>query len=216
MAKVDLESIKPNSHSYNDSVDKRQNKQEREKLKPIVSSDAVVTTKTPLVKKIASRFIKTDATDIKSYLISEVIIPGLQNAILDSIAMMFGKSIDSRDRDRRRGSRTDYRSSYKGTDYSSRSKSRDRDDDRYREDDKVDYRNIILRDRRDAEDIVNALYDTIDKDGQVTIAELLELVGESSEFTDLRWGWTSTRDIKVTRVRSGYLIDVDRARYLDE
>lgn len=212
MAKVNLEAIKPNSDEYRSAMAKNE---EREHLKPLVAADSVVSTKPTLLRKLTSRFIKTDAKDIKNYVISEVIVPGLQNAFLDTIAMMFGKSVDSYDKDRRSGRKRNYSSSYKGTDYSSRSR-RDDNRDYDRDDDRVDYRNIILKDRRDAEDIVNTMKDIIDEDGKVTVAQLLDLVGCESEFTDLRWGWTSPRDIRVTRVRSGFLIDVERARYVDD
>ena len=151
---------------------------------------------------------------IRNYIIFDWLIPGIKNGILDILSLMFFDEVrDKRSSRRREKERTSYSSYYRGE--TRRGSSRERERDRYR-DDKIDYQNIILERREDAEDVVDALKERIDKNGAATVADLLDLIDEASQFTDNNWGWTHTRDIGIRRVSRGYLIDVARAEYLDD
>lgn len=229
MAKVDFDSIQPNSEkerrraaaqaektSIDGAGSDKKERKDREKVKPVVKKDAVVSTKKPLGQRIKSAFISKDGEDIKTYVIREWLIPGIKDGILDILSIMFFDEVrEKRSRGRGRDrERTSYSSYYGGSRYSSSSsRSRDR---RYEDDDKVDYRNIILRERREAEKVVDEMCRRIEEDGQVTVADLLDLIDVSSRYTDNNWGWTKTRDIGIRRVRDGFLIDVAEARYLDD
>lgn len=227
MAGIDLEAIEPNSHTYKEekkaasmgeksSLDtKKKETKEKTKLKPVVKKGNVVTTKKPLGKRLSSIFTEKDGKDIRNYIVFDWLIPGIKNGILDILSLMFFDEVRDRKSGRRRDrERTSYSSYYRGE--SSRSSSRDRDKKRYRDDDKVDYRNIILEHRDDAEDVVDALQRRIEKNGAATIADLMDLIDETSRFTDNNWGWTRTRDIGIRRVSRGYLIDVAEAEYLED
>lgn len=225
MAKVNLDAIEPNSHARREerlasvgeksSLDtKKTSDSEKTKLKPVVKKSGVVSTKKPLGKRFASFFTEKDGTDIRNYIIFDWLIPGIKNGILDILSLMFFDEVrDKRSSRRREKERTSYSSYYRGE--TRRGSSRERERDRYR-DDKIDYQNIILERREDAEDVVDALKERIDKNGSATVADLLDLIDEASQFTDNNWGWTHTRDIGIRRVSRGYLIDVARAEYLDD
>lgn len=227
MAKVDFDSIQPNSDkerkraaaaeksSIDGTTSKKEKTTERERVKPVVKKDAVVSTKKPLGQRIKNAFISKDGEDIKTYIIRDWLIPGIKDGILDILSIMFFDEVrEKRSRRGRDRERTSYSSYYGSSRYSnSSSRSRDR---RYEDDDKVDYRNIILRERREAEKVVDEMCRRIEEDGQVTVADLLDLIDVSSRYTDNNWGWTKTRDIGIRRVRDGFLIDVAEARYLDD
>ena len=51
--------------------------------------------------------------------------------------------------------------------------------------------------------------------GQVTVADLYDLVGISGSFTDNNYGWTDMREASVRRVRDGYILSLPRPRQLD-
>lgn len=208
MAEVKVDSLKPNSHSY-----KRQSEaDEKKKLEPVVKKDGIVSTKKSVSKRLAENFIKEDVKDIKNYILMDVIIPGIKNVVLDMLSMAFFGETRSRDRSRRddRGYYS-YSSKYRSS--SSNSSSRDRDR-RYDRDDKADYRNIILRERDDAEEIINQLCYRIRETGKATVGDLFDLLDIAGRYVDNDWGWTSERDIGIRRVSSGYLIDVAEARYV--
>lgn len=221
MAKIDIDQLKPNSHAYKEGLKRRDSVEVvdngRPKLAPAVKKESIVATKKTLGQKFKEAFISDDTKDVKSYIWGDVIIPTIKNTILDVGEMiLFGSTSGRRDRSRRDRDRVPYSSYYK-SDHNERRRERDRrdDDDRYRENDKVDYRNIILRDRRDAEDVVNKLRERIEEYEQATVADLFDLIDVSSNYVDNNWGWADPHDIGIRRVSSGYLIDVAEARHLD-
>lgn len=224
MADVKMEDLKPNSHAYKAEIANRdQNGEDKpERLRPVVSRDKLVSTKKSMFQKIAGQFFDRDAKDIKTWLIQDVLIPTAQDTILDMIQMMFFGEVNrgrygSRSRERDRDGRTNYRSCYRGESYGSRSRrSSRRDEDRYyREDDRIDCRNIVLRNRADAEDVIDGMRDRLKRDGTVSVADLLDLVDLPGDYTDNNWGWDHERDFGIKRVSSGFLIDVVEPRYLD-
>lgn len=213
MATVKPEDFKPNSFK---SKEPQVEKSEREHLKPVVSKDAVVTTKKPLSQKFAETFIAEDVGNVKTWLITDVLIPGVKNTILDILNMMFfGGGSSYR---RGNGSYYNYANksnvSYGHYQYgnirpASSPVSEPMDNG------KVDYRHIVLRTLQDANAVVEEMYYRIDKYNQVSIAELLDLVNETGKYTDNNWGWDNKNDIGVRRINGGYLIDVAEAKLID-
>ena len=235
MAKVnlDLNSLKPNSHKYKEQ--QRQALEKGDEKKEVLNGEVVdlpkrtgvVSTKKSLWDKFKDAFISDDIKDVKTYIIWDVGIPTIKNTILGSIEMIF---FDGDSRSRRGYGREPvsynsyYKSEYNGNRRSVRR--REREDDRGRRyeasNEKVDYRNIVLRDRRDAEEVVDYLQNHIKECDQVSIADFIDHLGEmfsdfkaTSNYVDNNWGWVDERDIGIRRVSNGYLIDVEEAHYLD-
>lgn len=227
MADIDVNSLEPNSHKY--KAEKaagttKEAQKSREKISPVVNRDQVVSTKKPLGKKLAETFGTEDTKDVKQWLLLDVIIPGIKNTILDMLSMMFFGEVDTRSRrDRRRrrdDDRVNYSSYYRGSSdrrdrEDSRSRRRRSREDYYDSDDRVDFRNIVLRERSDAERVISEMRDRIRKDGAASVADLLDLIDVPGRYTDNNYGWDDERDIGIRRVSSGYLIDVAEPRYLD-
>lgn len=216
MSNIDVSNLEPNSHAYKAEKAKREaDAKNKEKLRPVIRQDQIVSTKKPLSKKFAETFMTEDAKDVKTWLIMDVLIPGLKNTILDVLLMMFFGETDSRSREssRDRG-RTNYRAKYRS---SSDRENRRRRDDRYDSDDRVDFRNIVLRSRDDGEELVDEMKKRIEDTGSVSISELLDMIdaAASSRYTDCNWGWDDPRDVGLRRISSGWLIDVAEPRYLN-
>lgn len=155
--------------------------------------------------------INENAKDLKTWFLVDVLVPGIKKTILDILHMMFYG-----DRDRRDSGYNDYRSYYGNRQYSS---SRDQRYDRrdYRSDDRRsdDVRNIVLRDRSDAERVVADLRERIRAEGSVSTAVLADLIDIPTKYTDWDWGWKDPRDIGVRCVGSNkYLIDVAEPIFL--
>lgn len=222
MADIDVNSLEPNSHKYKAEKAKsgvpNTAQKSREKISPVIDKDQVVSTKKPLGKKFAETFMTEDTKDVKSWLIMDVLIPGIKNTILDILSMMFFGEVDSRSRrGRKRGrdDRTDYSSYYRGSSDRKDRDSRRRRDDRYDSDDRVDFRNIVLRKRDDAERLIEEMRRRIRNNDSASVADLLDLIDIPGRYTDNNWGWDDERDIGIRRVSSGYLIDVAEPKYLD-
>lgn len=212
MAEFDMNELKPNSHKYRNEESEKST--ERQHLKPVVGKDSIVTTKKSFGKKVGELFLSESGRDIKEYVIKDLIIPGIMNAVIDTLKMAFFGERDNRryERGRTYGEPYSYSSRYR---YDRPDRSSRREDNRYRADDKVDYRNIVLNTREDADRIVYELRDRIHETGQATVADLFDLVGVAGNYTDNHWGWKDERDLRVRRVSNGYLIDVAEAIYVD-
>lgn len=215
MATVNIEEFKPNSFK---SKEEPAHTKERERLKPIVSKSAVVSTKKPLSQKFAETFITEDAANVKSWLISDVVIPGIKNTILDMLNMMFFGGGSTYRRGGSYGSYYNYanKSNVSYGHWSSNQQTRSQPNNMTAPvDEKIDYRHIVLRDIRDANAIVDELWERIDRYNQVSVAELLDLANLTGKYTDNNWGWTDKREIGVRRIGGGYLIDVAEAKLID-
>lgn len=223
MVDIDVNSLEPNSHKYKSEKAKNEDsaKKSREKISPVIKRDQVVSTKKPFSKKIAETFMTEDTKDVKSWLIMDVIIPGVKNTILDILSMMFFGEIDSRSKRNRSGrnrddDRTNYSSYYRSSSNNRRNSYRNRDrDDYYSSNDRIDCRDIILRNRSDAERVIQSMRDRIRDLGSVSVAEMFDLLDLEGTYTDNNYGWDDERDIGIRRVSSGYLIDTTEPKYLD-
>jgi hypothetical protein len=78
-----------------------------------------------------------------------------------------------------------------------------------------DFDEIVLESRTEAEEVIDRLFDLVAKYETATVADLYELVGLPSNYTDHRWGWTDVRGAGVTRIRDGYLLDLPDPYPLD-
>ena len=194
-------------------------------LAPVVDKEQVIVQKKSLGSKFADAFISDAAKDVKSYILEDVIIPGVKDTIINCLEMIFFGGTSSRRSARvsRLGdSNSNYRAFYQSEydNYGAPPRRRDRSGRRYsREDsygDRIDYRNIVVRDRGAAEEIVSTLRGRIEKYGEATKADLFELIDTPSSYQDNNWGWSNPRDIGIRRVSSGYLIDVADAEFLGD
>lgn len=214
--KLNPESIPSNSYKSK----QQPQSSDRKRLKPVVSRDAVVSTKSSAVRRAAGKFFSSDAQEVGSYLVEDRLIPGAKKLALDILSMAFFNKPYDREYDRYDGRPSyNYSARYRGRTYSDdRRRERDRDYDRRgpsRDTRQTDYQNIVLLDRRGAEDVVNEMYGMIRQFGSVSVADLKDLVGATSEAIDNSWGWEREADIGIRRIPSGFLIDVAPARYLD-
>lgn len=214
MAEVNMDSFKPNSSKYKQEHEEKR----REKVDPVVKKSAIVSTKKPFSRKIFDLFIGEDVEDIKDYVIKDLIIPGLQNALIDTMCMMFGQYGNRGKADRYSTGRFSYGSCYRGSRREREDKDRHkrfRERDRYEEDERIDYRNIRLNNREDAEAVIDHMRDRIHDTGSVSVAEFFDMLELPSKWTDNDWGWTDERDIGMRKVNGSFLIDVTEARRID-
>jgi len=212
-----MATVRINSGGSNDKKDA---------LVPVVDKEQIIVQKKSLGTKFADAFISDAAKDVKDYIIMDVIIPGIKDTIINCMEMIFfGNTSNRRGRRSSVGysDNTSYRAFYQSEyDGYGAPRRRDRRDRRYRDDerefsrDQIDYRNIVVRDKDSAKEIVSILRGRIEKYGEATKADLFELIEISSTSVDNNWGWTDTRDIGLRRVSNGYLIDVADAEYLED
>lgn len=197
--------IPPNNKKY------KEEKKQREKLDPIVNADSIK--KKSLGKKFTDTFLTDDVDSLSSYIIQDMVIPTVKNFVLNALQYCFFHETGYRDYGRGDDRRyTNYSAHYGGKSYGGRDHRKEED---YRRKE-PDWRTIDLNNLDDAESLVSRLRRQIEDTGDVSISQLYNLVNLPSEYTDMNWGWTSTRDIGLRRLpRGGYRLDLAEPRYLD-
>lgn len=165
-------------------------------------------------EKIADSFLSEDTRTVKNYIIWDVFIPGIKNAIADMVIggleMAFFGSARSR-RSSGGASRVSYQSDYRDN---YRNYSNSRVDRNYRSS-RSGYNDIVLDTRQDAEEVRISMEELVNKYGEATVADLYSLVGITSTHQDNKWGWRDIRDFNISRSRGGYVLDFEPPLYLD-
>jgi hypothetical protein len=186
-------------------------KDQRKKVEKVVTGK-VRSKKKSEVAKFKDIFIAEDAANVKSYVFMDVLVPAVKKAISDIVRdgidmILYGSTSGKK----RSGvsDRVSYRSYYDRDNRRDEPRSRSRS--RYSFD-----RDFILDSRGEAEEVLTHMDELIDMYGMVTVADLCDLVGESSAYTDNKYGWTNIRNAKATRERGGgYILELPRAIPID-
>lgn len=182
--------------------------QDRKKLEPVVSN-AIVKKKSGL-RKFGSDIVSEDISNVGTYILTDVLIPSIKKTLLEIIEggarmALMGDSKPSY----RSNETTSYSRMWNGSNSRSgntRYASVDRDRaGGYSFDD------IILPSRADAEQILDELNDVIRRYGAVSVADLYDLIGQSCNYTDNNYGWTSLSNATVASVREGFMLKLPRA-----
>ena len=195
---------KPNSHKY-----KQQLKEQGDKKVEKVVHGTVKTRKKSQVRKFTDVFISEDVSNVKSYILMDVLVPTIKKAISDivkdGIDMLLGTGGPS--------SRTTNASKVSYRNYYDR-----RDNDRNpirRTSSGYSYDDIVLETRGEAEEVITAMDGLMDTYGIVSVADLYDLVGKQCNYTDNKYGWTNIRNVEPIRVRDGYMLKLPKAMPID-
>ena len=196
-----IEEYKPNSHKYKED----QKRAIPEKKVEKVISGTVKSKKKSEIKKFADVFISEDVTNVKSYILLDILVPAIKKAISDIVTngidmILYGGT--GKTKSNTAASKISYRSYY---DSSRRDYSTVRTKIGYSYDD------IIFDNRGEAEDVLSRMDELVSTYGLVSVADLYDLVGITGNYTDNNYGWTDIRSACVIRVRDGYMIKLPKA-----
>ena len=199
-----MEDYKPNSHRFKEEQSTKP--EERKKLEKVVTGK-VRTKKKSETSKLAEIFIAEDAANVKNYILMDVLVPAIKKAISDIVRdgidmILYGEASGKR----KPGTNSMYVSYNKCSyprEYDRREPQRTRGG--YNPDD------IVLETRGEAEEVLARMDELIDMYGQVSVADLYDLVGKTCEYTDNKYGWTNIRNAEPVRVRDGYLLKMPKA-----
>lgn len=193
-----------------DDMTPRVNPSEKKKVEKIISGNAKVKKKSS-VAKFADNFISEDINNVKSYVISDVLIPTIKKAISEIVTSGIDMLLYGSAGNTKRTSSSD-RISYRSY-YDKREDRRDRiNERRYRPGDSgYCYDDIILDTRGEAEEVLSRMDELIDTYGIVSVADLFDLVGITGNYTDNKYGWKNISNAKAIRVRDGYILSLPKA-----
>jgi hypothetical protein len=198
---------KPNSHRYKEEQ-KNANGDTKRVQKAVVSGK--VKTRKNEVRKITNLIVSDNASDLKSMLVMDVLVPAIKDVVED----MFTKGV----RLVLRGE-TGSRSKRSNGEYVSYRSYSDRKDDRYRDSrsrSRFDYDDLVFESRGDADAVLDQMDAIIERYGVVRVADMYDLADRSAPYTSNDYGWTSVRHGEIVRTRDGgYVIKLPRAMPLD-
>lgn len=198
---------KPNSYKSKEE----QKAASEKKIEKVVQGE-VKTKKKSEIQKLSNIFISEDVHNVKDYILMDVLVPSIKNAIYElvtgSLDMIFFNG-QGRLKKKTQSSTVSYSRYYDQKRDTDRGYSGTRTTTGY------DYNDIILETRGEAEDVLDRMSELIDTYGQVTVADLYDLVGITGNYTDNKYGWVNIRNAEPIRVRNGYLLKLPKAIPVD-
>lgn len=187
-----------------------------EKIERVTSAEAE-RRKRGLGRKFKETFVGGSARGAFDYMMIDVVVPAIQNTLIDAVQGGFERLIKGDSpRPRRRMSEVVSSDPWRGNfDYR-------RASEPYRDSRpsaprmlsrqaraQQTFDDIVISSRAEAEDVLDRMYDILSHDGMVRVSELYELTGIQSSHADYKWGWTQLRGAKVSRLRDGrYFLDL--------
>ena len=208
MADVERNMFPPNSHKS------RVEPEEPKKVVKKVVSGKVVKKKKTFWRKMTDTLFGEDVESVSSYIIHDVLVPAAKNTLSDIVSggiemLLFGDAKSPR-------SRRDVNRSYVRYDkVSYRDERHDRREPSPRNRLRHNFDDIILASRGEAEEVLSHLVELIDVYGMASVADLYDMVGLTSSYTDQKYGWVNLSSAHTSRVRDGYLLELPRAMPLD-
>jgi hypothetical protein len=187
---------------------------ERKKIEKITNGK-VKTKKKSEIHKFTDIFLAEDVTNVKDYILGEVLLPAVKKAVSDIVTngidmLLYG---ETRSHKKEKGSKVSYSKYYDRDRYDRSDRDRDRGSRRVRTG--YDYEDVILETRGEAEDVLGRMEDLLDTYGVVSVADLYDLVGIQGDYTDNKYGWSNLRNADIQRLREGYLLKLSKALPLD-
>ncbi len=199
---------KPNSHRYKEA--NKGTNIEKKKVEKVVTG-VVKTKKKSGLQKFANVFIAEDVSNVKNFVITDVLIPAAKKVISDAITTTIDMLLYPGGSGRRTPGYKADKVSYK--DYSGISSRRSADTHTTRTG--YSYDDITLERRSEAEEVLTQMDILVEEYGHAAVADLYDLIGKTCEYTDYKYGWTNLRNAEIVQVGDGYYLKLPRALPLD-
>ena len=179
------------------------------KVEKVIKGTAIAKKRSPL-KRIAENLIAEDIQTVKEHLFLDVFLPAIKDTIYDLFTngiemMLYGET--SRKKGKRNGRSW---SPYDGMFNKNRMPSSNKPNDTRAIESKrmASCDDIILDDRGDAEEVLSRMQDMLEEYGSVSVADLYDLMGWNTSFTDNKYGWYDLSGCSVTHVRGGWEVSL--------
>lgn len=194
---------------------------EEPKLVKVEGIGKVVRRKKPFGRRLMDNFFRGD-TGVLSYLFREVLIPAAQTLVTDMVTQGIEKAVygEVRTPARRpvrgvsqypvRGPHVSYDRMQQNTIVRGPQMGIGPGPTRrpvvQQQTASIDLGDIVLETEFAAQTIVEKLYEAMEEYGAATVANLKELLGETSVYTDHNWGWPDGAEFHIKRIRDGFLL----------
>ena len=197
---------------------KAEEKVEEKKVEKVTTGE-VIRRKKPLGRKFTETFINGDAKSTWAYVAFDVLIPSAKDMFVDAIQQAAERMFYGEARSRKFSQRPTGSTGY--INYNRASSSGPGKDDRRPSMSRKarashNFDEIILDTRVEAEEVIDHLFSLVSKYEVATVADLYELIGTTSDYTDDKWGWYDLRGAGAVQVRSGYLLELPKPEPLEQ
>ena len=186
-------------------VDPAKRKQQENKMTPVISGGAKLKKQTG-VEKASKVFLEEDIKSVGSYICKDVILPATKKLLYDMVTNALGISLwgqNGAPRNNNGGSNVARVS------YNSFSNNGNQQKNNYRANPSTgwDYDKITFTSAGDAELVLDAMRDSLDRGYIVSVADLYDLAGIStSNYMVKKYGWDDLSLAKVARTFDGWSI----------
>lgn len=200
--------FKPNSHKSREEAEQRV--PQDKKVEKVIIGSAKVRKKSGF-EKLKDSLVSEDSKNVKSYIVTGILIPSLKKAISDIVTtgidvILYGESRHSRSSSGT-GSKISYQKYYeRETGY----KAPTRVTPTYG----YEIKEFVVGTRGEAEAVLDQIQDMMSDYGVVTVGDYYDLIGVSGQFTDNYWGWTEMDGMRSRSVRDGWLIELPSPKQL--
>jgi len=190
---------------------KSKDAQPKKVVEKITTGEAIKRPKS-IGERAKSLFIGSEIKTAGTYMVVDVLVPALRNLVVDATTkgierLIYGESPSPRRSQYGGGqSRFSYHTPVQRgytKPYDDRPPSRSAPSRRRQN---VD--DVIIKSRQEAELVIERLTDIVERYDHATLADLYDLVGFPSAYTDNDWGWFALGSVTIRQVREGYLIDL--------
>lgn len=196
------------SNSHRSKEMQASEKETERKVKKVVTGKAK--TKKNEVRKITDVFISEDASNVKSYIFMDVLVPAIKKAVCDIVTdgismILYGESGGRKSKSS--SNKISYRSYYDDRRGDTRDSGRTRT--------RFDYDDIVFESRGETELVREQMVEMIDRYGFVTVADMYDMADLTAPYTANKYGWTNIRSAEAVRVRDGYILKLPKAMPID-
>lgn len=199
--------------------------EDRPKIERVTSAE-VQQRKRGLGRRFKETFIGGSAKDTIDHMFVDIVIPAVQDTLLDALQSGFERLIKGESASSTRRSPTSSSNGYTNLgrfNYSGLSKPSTTAQAQAspralsrRSRSTHDFGEIIIDTRREAQNVIDDMYELLSRLGEVSVADLYTMTGIDSTHVDMRWGWTSLKGLRAVRIRDGrYVLDLPEPTPLD-
>lgn len=196
-----MEEYKSNSHK---SKEEEREPVSEKRIGKVISG-TVKPKKKSEVQKFANVFISEDVSNVKSYILMDVLVPSIKKAISDIVTngidmILYGETGKSKKNST--ASKVSYQKYYDGG---------KKDHILPRSRTSYEYDELLFETRGDADIVLDAMNEIIAQYEVVSVADLYDLANVPNDnYAANKYGWTDIAGGRAVRVRDGYILKLPK------
>ena len=200
---------KPNSHKS-----RKEEAKKKPPAQPVVHG-SVTSKESSMMKRTARNFLAEDMNNVKSYIVLDVLIPTIKDAIVNIVSNGISMLVYGDLQPSKSGGRFNYNgitNRRNGINTSPKAMAASRRVSH-------DFRDVEFDSRSDALEVLSKMNEYILDYGNCTVEDFYQFAHQEEfvKFTDRDWGWTQLGNIEIVRLYGGkFALNLPRAERLEK